>query len=102
MTVANPRTSDVRLDAALARLRRCGLRASAARRLVLECLAAADGPGTVSDMAGRAAPPRRRVAPPHLRAAPPPPPAALGPRLGLPDPRDLRARGPGAPRPPRR
>ena len=52
MTVAALRTSDVRLDAALARLRRCGLRASAARRLVLECLSAADGPVTVSDVAG--------------------------------------------------
>lgn len=51
MTVATNRGPDVRLDAALARLRGCGLRASAARRLVLECLAAADGPVTVSAMA---------------------------------------------------
>ena len=52
MTVATLPTADVRLDAALARLRGCGLRASAARRLVLECLAASDGPVTVSAVAG--------------------------------------------------
>jgi Fur family ferric uptake transcriptional regulator len=52
MTVAALRTSDVRLEEALARLRACGLRASAARRLVLECLAAAEGPITVGAVAG--------------------------------------------------
>src|SRR3954463_12041 len=41
-----------RMDHAPARLRSCGLRASAARRLVLECLAAADGPVTVAAVAG--------------------------------------------------
>jgi Fe2+ or Zn2+ uptake regulation protein len=40
------------LDTALTRLRGCGLRASAARRLVLECLVAADGPVTVAAVAG--------------------------------------------------
>src|SRR4051812_16502560 len=51
MTVMSARTPDVRLEEALARLRGCGLRASAARRLVLECLAAADGPVTVAAVA---------------------------------------------------
>src|SRR3954469_19380378 len=49
MTVLAP---DVRLDTAVARLRAAGLRASAARRLVLACLAAADGPVTVAAVAG--------------------------------------------------
>jgi Fe2+ or Zn2+ uptake regulation protein len=52
MTVTVARTPGVRLETALARLRACGLRASAARRLVLECLAAADGPVTVAAVAG--------------------------------------------------
>ena len=51
MTVVTARP-DVRLQDALARLRACGLRASAARRLVLECLAAAEGPITVAAVAG--------------------------------------------------
>src|SRR4051812_8142895 len=48
MTLATP---DTRMDDALARLRACGLRASAARRLVLECLAASDGPVAVAAVA---------------------------------------------------
>src|SRR5690349_21485058 len=52
MTATSMRAPDVRLDNALARLRACGLRASAARRLVLECLAASDGPVTVAAVAG--------------------------------------------------
>src|SRR3954452_3531173 len=51
MTVMAARRPGDRLDGALARLRGCGLRASAARRLVLECLAAADGPVTVAAVA---------------------------------------------------
>src|SRR3954471_2700596 len=51
MTVATLRGPDVRLETALARLRACGLRASAARRLVLESLAAAEGPVTVAALA---------------------------------------------------
>jgi len=45
------RTPGTRLDTALGRLRACGMRASAARRLVLECLAAADGPVTAAAVA---------------------------------------------------
>ena len=51
MTVMAARTPGVRLDAALGRLRACGMRASAARRLVLECLAATEGPVTVASVA---------------------------------------------------
>src|SRR3954454_15104191 len=52
MQMTSARTPDVRLEGALARLRGCGLRASAARRLVLECLAAADGAITLAGVAG--------------------------------------------------
>src|SRR4051812_30345499 len=52
MTATHARASDVRLESALAHLRACGLRASAARRLVLECLAAAGGPVTAAAVAG--------------------------------------------------
>lgn len=51
MEMATARKPDPRLTASLARLRACGLRASAARRLVLECLAASDGPVTVGAVA---------------------------------------------------
>src|SRR3954451_6393444 len=52
MTVLATRAPGTRLQTALAQLRARGLRASAARRLVLECLAAADGPVTVAAVAG--------------------------------------------------
>src|SRR3954462_1342861 len=52
MTVLAARAPGTRLQTALAQLRARGLRASAARRLVLECLAAAEGPVTVAAVAG--------------------------------------------------
>src|SRR4051812_49986363 len=52
MTVLATRAPGIRLQTALAHLRARGLRASAARRLVLECLAAAEGPVTVAAVAG--------------------------------------------------
>src|SRR4051812_49991376 len=94
-------------DGAIAALRAGGLRVSAARRLVLEALFAAEGPATVEQLAdgiggrrarpGRAPPPPHPPPPPGGRARPPPPPPPPPPR---PPPAPRRA--PGPPPPPRR
>src|SRR4051794_41260966 len=83
------------LDGAIAALRAGGLRVSAARRLVLEALFAAEGPATVEDLAGGfggrgprpgVAPPDRNPPTPGPNGAGPPPPLRPGPRRPVPAP----------------
>src|SRR4051812_50106985 len=92
-------------DGAIAALRAGGLRVSAARRLVLEALFAAEGPATVEQLAdgigggggrpGGGPPPPPPPTPAGGRGAPPPPPPPPPPRAAA---RPARGRRPPPPR----